>query len=452
MANPYKILKLTIAVSTILLGTTSAGAINGSWRGDLDMGFSSLPLVFNFSDKGDSTTCTLDSPNQNVYGLPLTVDYVSTDSVAVSAGSIGATFAGKVTTDEIKGTFSQRGYKFPLILKPEIPLSERRPQTPQPPFPYQAVDTTFYSADGTALCGTLTFPSDFDKGKTPMCVFVTGSGPQNRDEELFEHKPFAVISDFLARNGVATFRFDDRGTGESKGDYAAATIGTFRDDAKAALSFARTFTNGSCGIIGHSEGGTLALMLAQEGLPDFVVSLAGMAISGKETILAQNKRLMERMGFDKASTDNSMTLINVVFDEIIRQNKDRESAPIDIDVIASSLGVSVPPAIMQNIKSNVTNATPYFASMLTTDVRKGMSKISCPVLALNGSLDTQVSANDNLDAISNGIVTATVVMLPGLNHLFQHAATGEMEEYAQIKETISPEVLSAILSYIRNLK
>lgn len=437
---------------TILFGTVSASALNGSWRGELNMGFASVSLVFNFSEAGNSTTCTMDSPNQGVTGLPTTVDFASTDSIAVTAPSIGATFRGKVSSGEIKGIFAQRGYTFPLILKPETPLTERRPQTPQPPFPYQAVDTTFYSADGTALRGTVTLPSDFDKTKTPICVFITGSGPQNRDEEFFEHKPFAVISDFLARNGIASFRYDDRGTAESKGNHITATIPTFKDDAKAALAFARTLTKGTYGFIGHSEGGTIALLLAEDGLPDFVVSLAGMAVSGKETMLAQNKRLMERMGFDKTSVDNSMTLINALYDESVSRYKAGETKIIDIEAVASNLGVSVPPAIIQNLKSNMSSTSPYFASLLTTDVREGMSKIACPVLALNGALDTQVYATENLTAIKGGIKNATVVLLPELNHLFQHATTGEMDEYAQIKETISPEVLSTVLSFIQNLK
>lgn len=446
-------MRLVMFSMIFLAGATTASALTGNWRGELKMGPAALPLVFNFSETEDGkTSCTLDSPQQNVKGLPMNVDYLSSDSIAVTSTMIGATFRGHIGAAEIKGIFQQRGYSFQMTLVQDEPLSVRRPQTPHPPYPYQTVDTTFISTDGTVLSGTVVIPHKSSGRKMPMVVMVSGSGPQNRDEEIFEHRPFAVIADFLARNGIASFRYDDRGTAGSKGDFMVATTYTFRDDADAALRFARGIKNvGKAGILGHSEGGTIAIMLAEENLPDFIVSLAGMAISGEETILDQNRRLMEKYGVDPQKTEEYMKVIERFFSEISVQTKEGRMERIDIEALAVESGVVLPPMFLQSLKMNEEKRTDYFSTFLTIDPRNELWKIKCPVLALNGTLDTQVDASKNLSAIREGIKKAEIHELPGLNHLFQHAVTGEIAEYDNIRETISPEVLTLISSFISRL-
>jgi alpha-beta hydrolase superfamily lysophospholipase len=430
------------------LRAESAAVLSGAWRGDLKMGNVALPLVFNFNMAPDgSPAFTLDSPQQNVKGLPLTVNYISCDSISVAASNIGAAYNGRVADGAIEGIFSQRGFTFPLTLTPEQPIELRRPQTPKAPYPYQTSDTTFTSSDGVRLSGTMTIPRNATE-KTPVVVMVTGSGPQNRDEEIFEHQPFAVIADYLARNGIASFRYDDRGVGSSEGNFATSTIKTFEADCESAVNFVRGLKRfGDVGILGHSEGGTIAMLLAGREVPDFIVSLAGMAIKGKETILDQNRHTMTAMGLSESDIEGSMAVIEALFDEIISKGGD-EGSSIDVDKIAQSRNVTLPPVVMQSVKRNVAAATPYFAELLTVDAAAGLENIRCPFLAINGTLDTQVDSGKNLGVIRATTKKAEVKELPGLNHLLQHATTGEVAEYSEIRETIAPEVLEIIKEFI----
>lgn len=309
------------------------------------------------------------------------------------------------------------------------------------------VDTAFTSSDGVRLAGTLTIPQNATR-KTPVVVMVTGSGPQNRDEEIFEHHPFAVIADYLARNGIASLRYDDRGTGSSEGNFATSTITTFEADCESAVKFVRGMKRfGNVGILGHSEGGTIAMLLAARQVPDFIVSLAGMAINGKQTILDQNRHLMVEMGLKENDMNGSMAVIEAVFDEIIATGGEAGSS-IDVDKIAQSMNVTVPLVVMQSLKRNVAATTPYFAEMLAVNAGAGLKNITCPFLAINGTLDTQVDANKNLGVIRANNAKADVKALERLNHLLQHASTGEMSEYSEIRETIAPEVLKIIAEFI----
>ena len=182
----------------------TANAQEGAWNGELDVMGTKLPLVFNFTTNG----CTMDSPSQNAKGIPAEKTVTDDGTIKVKVGMIGATFEGKMANGEIKGTFTQNGFPLPLTLKPGK-ITVKRPQTPVPPFPYKEESVSFTNA-GYTFNGTLTLPENYTK-ETPVVLMVTGSGQQNRDEELFEHKPFAVIADALARQGIASLRYDDRG-------------------------------------------------------------------------------------------------------------------------------------------------------------------------------------------------------------------------------------------------
>lgn len=431
---------LALAALCLPLG---ALALDGSWRGELNLNVAKLPLVFNFSDGG---ACTLDSPAQGAKGIPAEVVFSSADSLAVDIPAIGATFRGRVAADEIRGVFLQGAGSFPLVLMPEAPIAERRPQTPKPPFPYQAVDTVFRSADGTKLAGTLVVPDGAAKG-VPAVVMITGSGPQNRDEELFEHRPFAVIADALARRGIASFRYDDRGTAASEGNFMTADIDTLTADASAALRFLRTFgVVGKAGLLGHSEGGTIALRLAAAGEPDFVVSMAGMAVKGKDAILDQNRRSLEKSGITGVRQDDVMKLLDYIFDGIIAGRRPSAS---DCDAYVATHNLDVPPYLMQSLLGNLRSAPGEpFRKLLALDFSETLTRIKCPVLALNGTLDTQVAAAANLGVIKTAVASAKVREYPGLNHLFQHARTGDIAEYDEITETIAPEVLEEITAFI----
>lgn len=425
-------------------------ALTGSWRGKLSFGGMSLPLVFNFTESATGATdCTMDSPAQGATGIPVSVTLCTADSVALECRAIGASYNGKIVEGTITGTFRQSGMSFPLILKPDAPLEERRPQTPRPPFPYRVVDTTFTAPDGAVLSGTLSLPAAGKGKKVPAVVLVSGSGPQNRDEELFEHKPFAVIADYLARNGIASLRYDDRGTGKSTGDFGAATTYTFKDDAKSAIDFMRTIPDiGKVGVIGHSEGGTIAFMLGAEKATDFIISLAGMAVPGKETIIAQNVRSLEKTTMSAKDKENTIAILNRLFDTMADQARRGQSSPIDIDSLVKTSGLQVPPAILSSLKAAQKTRTPWLDTILTIDPAESLARIKCPVLAINGDKDTQVDAQTNLAAIKKHCPQAHIHLLPSLNHLLQPAQTGDVTEYSQIPQTISPTALSLLPPFI----
>lgn len=444
-------LGISIAMLLAVGGICDCYALTGKWRGNISMGFTKLPLVFNFEEGADGvTTATMDSPQQNAKGIPLDVKFCSADSVSLECKMINASYKGKVTDNKIVGIFSQSGFNLPLTLSPEEDLTSRRPQTPKPPFQYVEKDTVFTSFDGVELAGTLTLPSMEPGRKFPTVVMVTGSGPQNRDEEIFEHRPFAVIADYLARNGIASFRYDDRGTASSKGNYSEATIDTFKGDALSAYNFAKSLPEtGKVGILGHSEGGTLGVLIGADGIPDFIISLAGMVTPAKETLIEQNLRLLDKLGLTESQKEASLKLIELLFDEISKQYRRGETNTIDVDLICQEKSLEVPQIVLESVKRNNAARNGYFDSLVSLDPTDALKKVKCPVLAINGTKDTQVNAEKNLEIFRQNVSNADIRQMDGLNHLLQHATTGEMSEYNDIRETISPEVLSIITEFIQ---
>lgn len=411
----------------------AANAQEGTWNGELNVMGNKVPLVFNFSTNG----CTIDSPSQGVNGIQAEKTVKDDGTIKVKVGMIGATFEGKMTDGEIKGTYVQNGFPLPLTLKPGKQVV-KRPQTPVPPFPYKEEAVSFTNAQYT-FNGTLTLPENYSKN-TPVVLMVTGSGQQNRDEELFSHKPFAVIADALARQGIASLRYDDRGWGDKSVNFADFTTDDFRQDAAAAIPLLRKRFN-KVGILGHSEGGTIAMMLAAEGKADFIVSLAGMAISGKETLIMQNRQAMSAIGLPKETVDSYCNSISKALDEIASGKKASE---INIDDVPQALKPIVIKALQQA-------DTPYIRHFLTVDVGKLLPKIKCPVLALNGTKDTQVDCDANTTRIEKGLANCkhSIKKIDGVNHLFQHCNTGIVTEYQQIEETIAPEVLQVVAKWIK---
>ena len=411
----------------------AANAQEGTWNGELNVMGNKVPLVFNFSTNG----CTIDSPSQGVNGIQAEKTVKDDGTISVKVGMIGATFEGKMADGEIKGTYVQNGFPLPLTLKPGK-LVVKRPQTPVPPFSYKEESVSFTNAQYT-FNGTLTLPENYSRN-TPVVLMVTGSGQQNRDEELFSHKPFAVIADALARQGIASLRYDDRGWGDKSVNFADFTTDDFRQDAAAAIPLLRKRFN-KVGILGHSEGGTIAMMLAAEGKADFIVSLAGMAISGKETLIMQNRQAMSAIGLPKETVDSYCNSISKALDEIANGKKANE---INIDDVPVALKPVTIKALQQA-------DTPYIRHFLTIDVGKLLPEIKCPVLALNGTKDTQVDCDANTTRIEKGLPDCkhSIKNIDGVNHLFQHCNTGIVTEYQQIEETISPEVLQEVAKWIK---
>lgn len=416
--------------------TITTSAQTGSWSGKLSIQGTSLPLVFHL----DGDKPVMDSPDQGAKGIPVEIEKGAMGALVIRIPSIGASYEGRWMVKQIVGTFTQGGMSLPLTLTPGVE-KRSRPQTPQGPYPYSTEEVSFSNGDAV-LSGTLVLPANYNRS-TPVLVMVTGSGLQNRDEELFEHKPFAVIADALARSGIATMRYDDRGFGKSTGNAALSTTEDFSNDAAAGVELMRERFD-RVGVIGHSEGGTIALMLAAQGKADFIVSLAGMVISGKETLLSQNRIGLSEAGFSEEAIETYCSLFSEAADAII------SGTPVP------SVGnKDLPDALKQNYTIATQQLTmPYMKYFIALDSRCFLDRITCPVLALNGTKDMQVGHSLNLDALRNGLpenASVRIEALPGLNHLFQHCETGSSAEYKEIEETFAPEAIDIIINWIRSI-
>ena len=419
----------------LALATLSTHAQQGAWNGELNVMGTKLPLVFNFSADG----CTIDSPTQGAKGIPAQKTTKDDGTIKVTVPMIGATFEGKMQNNEIKGTFTQSGFPIPLTLKPGQ-LTVKRPQTPVAPFPYKQESVSFTNA-GYTFNGTLTLPQNYSK-QTPVVLMVTGSGQQNRDEELFQHRPFAVIADALARNGIASLRYDDRGWGDKSTDFSRFTTDDFKQDAAAALQLLRQRFR-RVGIVGHSEGGTIALMLAAEDKADFIVSLAGMAASGRETLLQQNRLALQAAGVAPNMIDNYCKPIAKALDALAAGKTIEEISDADVPN-------EMKPVFKKTLQQG---NSPYLRHFLTLNPAALLPKIKCPVLALNGTKDTQVDCTQNLTTLEKGLTNCRhdIKKVEGVNHLFQHCKTGIVMEYQQIEETMAPEVLEIITEWIKTV-
>lgn len=411
-------------------------AQTGTWSGKLDVQGTKLSLVFHLDEENP----TMDSPDQGAKGIHVEVTRSESGNVIIKVPSIGATYEGQWMLTQIVGSFKQMGVSFPMTLTPgEEKLN--RPQTPVEPFPYATEEVSFTNGDAV-LKGTLVLPEGCSR-KTPVLILVTGSGLQNRDEEIFEHKPFAVIADALARAGIATLRYDDRGFGESTGDIINCTTEDLKNDALAGIGLLRGRFD-KVGVIGHSEGGTIALMLAADKKADFIVSLAGMVVSGKETLLWQNRVALMAAGIPEKTVDVYCTALEEAYNAII------EGKPVP-----SAGKYDLPAAMAQNYAAALMQLqTSYMKYFLAMDARRSLGDVTCPVLALNGTRDTQVEYESNLEALRMGLPANTkncVESVEGVNHLFQHCTTGALAEYRDIEETIATEALEKIVFWLKDM-
>ena len=408
-------MKKTLLLLCFLCSFFSVSAqytMDGVWTGKLNVGPQTLTLVLHVAHEASgNAVCSLDSPDQGAMNIPVKSDYCSADSINISLEQLGLSYQGRLKGDEIVGTFMQ-GATFPLTLK-RGEETLKRPQNPMEPFPYKTEEVTFTNAaDKATLVGTLSYSTDYKKGKTPVVLMVTGSGQENRDEEIFGHKPFLVIADYLARHGVASLRYDDRGFGKSTGgDVKHATTADFARDAASGIEFLRTLKCFSkVGVLGHSEGGSIAFMLGAKGKVDFVISMAGIGVRGDTALTAQANRLLELSG-----------------------------QPMRLSTLQYHVN-----AYMKK--------SPWLNFFMDYDPSGDITKTLCPVMAINGERDVQVISSLNLIGIKAHLTENPknfVKEYPALNHLFQHCTTGNVSEYRMIEETISPEVLEDIVRFIK---
>lgn len=406
---------LSVLYALLLSITAFAQNFTDSWTGIISAGESSLHIVFNISqDAEGNTVCTMDSPDQSVKGIPAQIVFESSDSISIRISNLGIEYNGKFNGDMICGVYSQLGLELDLDLKNEQ-IVYYRPQNPLPPYPYTTEEIEFVNDEANAtLSGTITYPVGYVQGKkVPVVVMVTGSGPQNRDSEIYEHKPFLIIADYLARNGYATLRYDDRCVGKSTGRFQAETTKEVAKDAALAVKYLRdTKKFSKIGVLGHSEGGNVAFMLGADKLIDFAITMAGVGVQGDECLYQQGIAIAKQSGQEYQLTKEQLR------------------------------------------KYLIGTMSPWYEFFLDYDPASDISKTTCPVLVMNGEKDLQVIASSNVEAIKGNLPKnkkSQVKIYPGLNHLFQECTTGLPTEYINIEQTISPIVLEDIAAWLKQL-
>jgi dipeptidyl aminopeptidase/acylaminoacyl peptidase len=439
--------------------------IAGDWNGVLKVQTIQLRLVLHIQKNESGYSATMDSPDQGAKGIPVTSVSYENSVLKFAITGIGVEYEGVLGDDGIiTGTFKQMGQSFPLNLSKEIVEKEKlsRPQTPIKPYPYYEEDVSFVNVeDNVTLAGTLTLPQK--DGVFPAVVLISGSGPQNRDEELMEHKPFLIIADYLTRNGIAVLRFDDRGTAASTGDFKTATSYDFSKDVEAGVKYLQTrkeINKKKIGLTGHSEGGVIAPMVAARNKDiAFIVLLAGTGIRGDQLLLMQQDLIAEASGISEEDRKKAKSVNEDIYNLILQSN-DLEQLKTDLTNYYKQTIKDVPDTHKEKfdddfIKASVNRvANPWFQYFIKYDPVPALEKVKCPVLALNGEKDLQVPAKINLDAIRAALTKGgnkrfTVKAFPGLNHLFQECQTGSPTEYMAIEQTFSPVVLDEILTWIK---
>ena len=460
---------LIVLTSFVFTQSTFASDKNilGTWLGTLKIQTMELRIVFHIqTDSTGVMKATLDSPDQGAKGIP--VDNVSTrlDTVILTINAVGGSYEGIAQPGDstITGTWKQGGLALPLDIHRTHEVAElRRPQEPKPPFPYDAEEVSYENSDaGITLAGTFTKPKS--GGPFPALLLITGSGPQNRDEELFGHKPFLVIADYLTRRGIAVLRVDDRGTAKSTGNFGTATTKDFAGDVRAGIKYLKSRSDVNVkkiGLLGHSEGGLIAPMVASDSKDvAFIVMMAGPSLPGEQILYLQDSLISTAMGIPPAEITKELRLNRALY-SLIRTESDSTKLQQEIRSAVKE-SMSADSATIGKVNEEAVNAavkqltSPWFRFFVTYDPIPALEKVTCPILALDGSKDLQVPAQQNLAGLerafkASGNKNATAKLLPGLNHLFQKAETGAPLEYAKIEETINPEALKVIGDWIEGV-
>lgn len=424
--------------------------IDGTWMGTLNAGALQLRIVFKIANTSAGLSAQVQSPDQSPAWIPATAVKRDGSSLRIEMKGLAASYTGKIAADlnSMDGTFTQMGNSIPLALKrvkEQSELERPRPQNPVKPYPYREEDVTYLDkTGGDTLAATLTIPPG--NGPFPAVLLIAGSGPHDRDESLMGHQPFLVLADYLTRHGIVVLRADKRGIGKSTGKYATATSADFADDAQAGVDYLKTRAEVDArriGLIGHSEGGIIAPMVAARDRDvAFVVMMAGTGLPGDQIIEAQQRLIEEGSGAPKEVVEKDAAeekqLIALV-------EKPQDGAALDKQLRALLPGK--PQAQIEFAES------PWFRNFLTYDPATALRQLKCPVLVLNGEKDLQVPPALNLPAIRKALNEGgnrhyEIDELPGLNHLFQPAKTGLPTEYSQIEITIAPVVLDKIATWI----
>lgn len=443
--------------------------IKKSWYGTLDIQGTKLRIVFNVGGEGDQYVTTMDSPDQGVRGIATDTTIYTGDSIFIRSNQLRMDYAGDVSAvgNRITGTFTQNGFSFPLVLSDteiQAPVDELRIQDPRD-FPYYAEEVLIPNyKDSVALAGTLTMPYTAEVEHT--VILITGSGPQDRNEEIktINHRPFLVLSDYLTRNGIAVLRYDDRGVAGSSGNYGSATIDDFARDTEAVIDFVKARADigeSKIGLIGHSEGGMIAPMLADQ--VDFLVLLGAPGTSTGQLLLSQSSLISKATGVEDTIIEASDLMMRDAYTFMMENPEIPDSTLYSelqkvfingLKYYPESTRTAIGDSMVFARQQAATLVSPWFRHFINFIPFEYLSKVTKPVLALNGTLDLQVPYNENLRAIELALQQAgnedyELVALEGLNHLFQTAITGAPSEYKKLNETFNEEAMKMIVDWIK---
>lgn len=462
-------------ISLFLIQSTQAqDKLLASWEGKLEQ--AGLTLVFHFEKDNTGTFhAKMDSPDQGAFGIKMDQVTLTEKTVFTELKQFGLSYQGTLINDStIEGTLTQ-GAAFPFKLRrmssAKVTVKEK-PQTPLPPFPYATEEVTFNStAPEVTLSGTLTKPVG-NASSFPAIILISGSGPQNRDEQIGNHKPFAVIADYFTRNGYLVLRYDDRGVGKSTGKFSGATSADFAKDVEGALHFLmnRSDVNKKqVGLIGHSEGGMIAPMVASTRKDvAFIILLAGPGIPVQELMVEQNIALFRNAGIDSVQANLYGNMYRKITQTILN-GKDSVKVQQQLTALIQQhvSGMDKSFVNLLNLQTP-TNVEAYAKNMaeemndswmryfLQHDPQPVLKKVRAHILALNGEKDIQVLANSNISGIEKSLKKGVALsyktrILPGLNHLFQHCASCSVQEYLQLEETFSEQTLKEMHQWLQTV-
>lgn len=453
-----------ILITLLLLssGSVFAQSITGDWYGSLNVQGMNMKLVFHITETDDGYAATFDSPGQGASGIPFTSAVRNENTITLSADNIAATFTAALENEKLNGIWKQGVNEFELVMSrtdKEI-KGPNRPQEPKGALPYKAEEVFFEnSADDISLAGTLTIPKG--KGPFPAVILISGSGPQDRDEYFMSHRPFLVIADHLTKQGIAVLRYDDRGFGESTGNFGSATSLDFASDAASAVDYLNTrveIDNDHIGLAGHSEGGLIApIVAAYNADVAFIILLAGPGVTGVEIQKQQIESFAPMMGLTPEQIEEEKLNIEQIA-SIVRETDIGEDLNQKITEFFkgkmpegdSFMGMNKDEFITQKLMEL---NRPWYKYFIDHDPAEFLNEVNVPILAINGSKDIQVSPQ-NLEYIRKATShnnQVTITEYPGMNHLFQKCSTCMMSEYSTIETTISPIVLNDMSTWIWNI-
>lgn len=461
-----KLTALLLIITFVFAVAAQVPDVQGNWLATLEIGGAKLRLALKIKKSQDSYAAKLDSLDQGAMDLPIDSVVLNGDKLSFSAARLGLNYEGTLNAagDEITGNFKQGTIATPLVFKrsAEVPKFNR-PQEPKQPYPYTQEEVSYRNQkDNIRIAGTLTVPHG--AGPYPVVLLITGSGSQDRNETIAGHHPFLVLADYLTRNGIAVLRVDDRGVGGTDIGSLSATSENYAEDVLAGVNFLKQrkeIDPKQIGLIGHSEGGMIAPMVAARSNDvAFIVLLAGPGQRGEDIIYAQTELIHKAQGTHVDTIRHTIALakrINAIVKtetdaKLIEQKIDEEIAAYD-RTLPDLQKLLFEPAVGEVKQYMPMYKTAWYRYFITFDPQPVLKNVKVPVLALNGELDLQVPAKENLDLIGAGLKAGgnkdvTLKAFPKLNHLFQTCQTGLPSEYGQIEETMSPEVLKAVSDWI----